>query len=224
MVESWKSPFAIEALLALSRARNVLSKSRFCSGKDTCAPYTRRLAVLSHAFDTRIHLVSPLAANDATGSLHSATMTQEGDSLSRLRTIPNHFAAINSSITHTSMASATTSGLTSPSHLVTQSTSQDYQKHCATRTHDANGWATLLRKAFVSLQQNNSDGVAPALRNDALNAPRRRHADVRSSQLAAEIASLLYPAPLDAGLSQLIKYGKLITDIDFFELLPRVYA
>lgn len=91
------------------------------------------------------------------------------------------------------------------------------------RTYDANRWATVLRKAFVSLQQNISDGVTPASRN-VLNAPRRRHADPGSSQLTAEISGLLYPAPLDAGLSQLIKYGKLITDIGFFELLPRVCA
>ena len=122
------------------------------------------------------------------------------------------------------MASATTAELTSPSHPRAHSSSQDLQDHSASPSYDASAWARLLREAFVSHQTNYSDGMRPALRNEALNAPRRRHADPRSCQLAAEIASLLYPAPLDAGLSQLIKYGKLHTDTLYFDLLHCVCA
>ena len=99
------------------------------------------------------------------------------------------------------MASAITIGLTSASH----------PDHSTSQPSDASAWASLLREAFGSLQGNGFDGSTPAVRNETLNPPRRRHADQRSSQLAAEIASLLYPAPLVAGLSQLIKYGQLPT-------------
>ena len=141
-------------------------------------------------------------------------MTQEGCTLSWQRTlgfIQTHFAAIFQNPTSANMSSATTFELTSPSPFPAQSTLKGPQNSAASRAYNATQWATLLREAFVSLPSSPSRAAIPCLRNAAFNAPRRRHADPRSGQLAAEIATLLYPAPLDAGLSQLIKYGQLLT-------------
>ncbi|KAK4697867.1 hypothetical protein P7C71_g264, partial [Lecanoromycetidae sp. Uapishka_2] len=63
-------------------------------------------------------------------------------------------------------------------------------------------WASLLRKELQAM----FNGEAP--HPDCLRAPRRRHADSMSAALAIRIATLLYPAPSDAELSQVIKYEK----------------
>lgn len=44
--------------------------------------------------------------------------------------------------------------------------------------------------------------------SDILLVPRRKHADQLSAALAVKIAGLMYPAPADARLSQVIKYEK----------------
>lgn len=63
-------------------------------------------------------------------------------------------------------------------------------------------WASLIRAELQAM----FDGKAP--HPDCLRAPRRRHADPISAALAVRIANLLYPAPSDAELSQVIKYEK----------------
>lgn len=72
-------------------------------------------------------------------------------------------------------------------------------------------WADLLKDGFHSLHQPDSSAIAMHVLQYGLSAPRRKHVDEQSSRLAFEIASLLYPAPSDAGVSQVIKYGESYT-------------
>lgn len=69
---------------------------------------------------------------------------------------------------------------------------------------EAEGWASFLRHELQIM----FNGEAPNPNTKGLQAPRRKHADPTSAALATMVASLLYPAPSDANVSQVIKYEK----------------
>jgi len=66
----------------------------------------------------------------------------------------------------------------------------------------ATEWVELIRDEL----QNMASGEP--LDPKCLSAPRRRHADPESATLAVQIAALLYPAPIDSSIPQVIKYEK----------------
>jgi len=67
---------------------------------------------------------------------------------------------------------------------------------------EAEEWGSLIRTELQAM----FSGKAP--HPNCLKAPRRKHADPTSAALAVRIASLVYPAPSDAGLSHVIKYER----------------
>ena len=63
-------------------------------------------------------------------------------------------------------------------------------------------WADLIRNGLQAMYNGDS------LNAKCLEAPRRKHADQDSATLAVRVAELLYPAPTDSTLPQVIKYEK----------------
>ena len=68
-------------------------------------------------------------------------------------------------------------------------------------------WASIFKDSFRAFSAEGSPNVSQAVRAYGLHAPRRKRDVGEGSRLAYEVASLLYPAPADAELSQVIKYG-----------------
>ncbi len=71
---------------------------------------------------------------------------------------------------------------------------------------EAQGWASKLREDLTSLV------TGLPVSDDCFNAPRRKHKDARSAELAALIAPLLFPAPKDS-LSPIIRYEEAIVQL-----------
>ena len=70
----------------------------------------------------------------------------------------------------------------------------------------AEQWASILEEGF-STRNSSFEPIPTQTLQYGLQAPRRKH--IKDGALAHEIATLLYPAPADAELSQIIKYGRL---------------
>lgn len=66
----------------------------------------------------------------------------------------------------------------------------------------ATEWTELIRGELQNMAS--GDSLDPK----CLSAPRRRHAHPDSASLAFQIASQLYPAPIDSSIPQVIKYEK----------------
>ena len=127
-----------------------------------------------------------------------------------------------SSLVHyVTMASATTIQPVGPvctlgSHAFPKH-SRPSKAEIQSRTNDFSPtkWSYLLRTGFLAMKEythrtyeEQSSSMPAEVVEYGLFAPRRKHAGEKKTQMALQTAKLLYPAPEDAELSQIIKYGE----------------
>ena len=129
---------------------------------------------------------------------------------------------LSSSLVHyATMASATTIQPVGPvctlgSHAFPKH-SRPSKAEIQSRTNDFSPtkWSHLLRTGFQAMKEythrtyeEQSSSLPAEVVEYGLFAPRRKHAGEKKTKMALQTAKLLYPAPEDAELSQIIKYGE----------------